>query len=226
MTDPRTESRRRFDYERRLLPNPYVGELDPEDGDVAVEKTGLTIGYPAWNLLYYTLLCSIPPEVEEPVVIETGTNLGLSTIMMAQAMKDLGVAGKVETVDIRPRVIETAQRRVRRAGLSEYVEFHVEDSLAFLRRLCERVDHINFVFLDDRHEQSHVLEEISIVYPRVAACDGKIYFDNTLGHGVGGALEVLVERYGGNLVRFDNCSWAPPGNAIWQPDRTPRTGAG
>jgi hypothetical protein len=64
------------------------------------------------------------------------------------------------------------------------------------------------------------------VHPRVAACDGKIYFDNTLGRGVGGALAALVERYGGNLVRFDNCSWTPPGNAIWQPDLTPRAGAG
>jgi hypothetical protein len=46
---------------------------------LAAVRTGLSMGYPAWNLLYYTLLCSLPPD---PVVAEVGTNLGFSTIVL------------------------------------------------------------------------------------------------------------------------------------------------
>lgn len=30
------------------------------------------------------------------------------------------------------------------------------------------------------------------------------------------ALRHIKAAYGGNLIEFLNCSWAPPGNAIWQ----------
>jgi predicted O-methyltransferase YrrM len=209
------ESRRVFDYDRRLLPNPYVGELDPANGRAYWERTGQSPGYPAWNLLYYALLCSV--EVKDPVVVETGTNFGLSTIVMAQALKDLGAEGKLQTIEVGPRLSEAAQQRVRDAGLRDYVDFHVGDSLAVLSDLAEQVDGIDFIFLDDDHEAEHVIRELQIVCPLVTPRGGKVYFDNTASGGVAQALEFLTEHYGGNLVRFANCSLHPPGNAIWQP---------
>jgi predicted O-methyltransferase YrrM len=212
-------SRRLFGYDRRLLPNPYLAELEPADVDdvaSARKRTGLSIGYPAWNLLYYALVSSLVPDWEDPVVVETGTNYGVSTIVMAQALKDLGRNARVQTVDRGEDVLEIARENVKRAGLEDFVEFHLQDSLEFLRVLVERTDHIDFIFLDSNHRFEFVMKEVDLIHSKVAARGGKVYFDNTNAGGVGKALKLIEKRYG-NVVRFENCSWEPPGNAIWQP---------
>jgi predicted O-methyltransferase YrrM len=180
--------------------------------------TSLSMGYPSWNLLYYSVLCSLRPELDELVVIETGTNRGLSTISMAQALKDLDVEAVVDTVDVDESFVEIARENVEAAGLSDYVRFHIGDGAEFLAGLSERSDHVDFVFLDDLHAYGHVVKEISIVVPKLVARRGKIYFDNTSSGGVASALRFLRREYGGNLIEFNNCSGFPPGNAIWQPD--------
>jgi predicted O-methyltransferase YrrM len=209
--------RRSFDYDRRLLPNAYLAQCDAsvQSGDEAAIRTGLSIGYPAWNLLYYSLLCSL--ESPEPVVVETGTNRGFSTIVLAQALVDSGCRGAVHTVDIDPVVVEKAKENLDQAGLRSRVVFHVGDSVAFLQDLVAEVDRIDFAFLDSRHEADVVLREFESILPRVVACGGRVYFDNTTSGGVADALRRITRDHGGNLVEFTRCSWAPPGNAIWQP---------
>jgi hypothetical protein len=231
---PPFRTRRRFDYERRLLPNAYLARLEPEgieDPRIASRLfTGRTIGYPAWNLLYYSLICSLPvPDPDEPsllpnplpddcVVIETGTNRGASTIIMAQALKDVQLDAVVQTVDTNEDILDYAKANAYLAGLDDRIVFNHEDSIEFLRRTVEEVSHIDFIFLDDDHSRDHIFEEFSIVHQALLARGGTAYFDNTLTGGVAEALVKIKTEFGGNLVRFDNCSWGPPGNAIWQPD--------
>jgi precorrin-6B methylase 2 len=231
LSNRRFRSYRRFDYDRRLLPNPYLAELEPEGADLAATsgRTGQTVGYPSWNLLYYALFCSpqpdpsaygpVPPPItDDLVVVETGTNWGVSTIVMAQALKDLGTTAKVRTVEMNESLAEIAKSNVEQAGLTDHVEFHVEDSLSFLARTADEVDQFDFIFIDDDHSAEHVIQELDIVCPKVAETTGKIFFDNTSGRGVSAALRHLKETYGGNLLSFPNCSFAPPGVAIWQPE--------
>lgn len=47
------------------------------------KRTGASIGYPAWGLLYYITLCRLDPQAFN-LVLETGTNLAASTIVFAQ----------------------------------------------------------------------------------------------------------------------------------------------
>ena len=246
-------SRRRFNYERRLLPNAHIAALEPEvdqewlrdrgelerllsePAESQLDKkrkretsrevkarllrgTEHSMGYPSWNLLYYILFSSLPVDLDDIVVVETGTNRGVSTIVMAQALKDLALDTVVQTVDCDEGLVATARANVEAAGLGEYVRFHVEDSLAFLSRLTAQVDHIDFAFIDDQHSYGHVVQEISLVCPKVLGRRGKIYFDNTSSGGAAEALRFLRRQYGGHLVQFDNCSGFPPGNAVWQPD--------
>jgi cephalosporin hydroxylase len=214
-------SRRRFDYDRRLLPNALIAALEPPaiaSPDDVRDETDWSLGYPAWNLLYYSLYSSILPERDDVVVIETGTNRGISTIVMAQALADVGVDAVVETVELDEGLVAVAQENVEKAGLAERVRFHTGDAREFLAGMAAQHDHFDFVLIDDLHTYEHVWEEIEIVVPRVSACGGKVYFDNT-GYGdIDVALLDLRKRSGGNLVTFDNCSHKPPGNAIWQPD--------
>ena len=237
---------RRFDYDRRLLPHPLLADLDAAENDPEMERLKQVVpatdeerevlareyrearnrwagnatwsmGYPSWNLLYFSVICSLPRFLPGAVVIETGTNRGLSTIAMAQALVDLEIDTPMHTVELEEDLVELAKQNVAAAELTERVRFHTGDSLAFLSDLGAEHDHFDFVFLDDAHDREHVQKQIDIVCPKVAAGGGKIYFDNSGRGGVAEALDYLRERHGGNLVTFMNCSGAPPGNTIWQP---------
>jgi predicted O-methyltransferase YrrM len=225
---------RRFDYDRGLLPNSHLRTLEPSNPAPEAQgadpeahyveyvqwlgDSGMSMGYPSWNLLYYSMISSLLPRQEDCVVVETGTNRGLSTIVMAQALDDLGIDAVVETVDFDAQMTETARRHVGEAGLGDRVSFHTGDSIGFLAALVERVPHLDFVFLDDAHDRDHVVRQMDIVCPKVAVRRGKVYFDNAGAGGVAEALPYLKRTYGGNLVEFANCSMSPSGNAIWQPD--------
>jgi len=216
---PKKRNFRIFDYDYSFLPNEYIATLEAETDnlDFAKGKTGLSIGYPAWNLLYYSLLCSLPTDGRNVVVLETGTNMGISTIIMAQALKDLDVPGIVHTVDIDDENINLAKQNVERAGLSEYVHFNNQNSISFLADFVEQKDYIDFAFLDSNHEFQHVWDEFSIIYPLIVASKGKVYFDNSTHRGVSKFLNILRKAYGGNIIEFVSCSWGSPGNALWNP---------
>lgn len=97
---------RKFNYEKALLPNKYLAER--EEGVSSIEeakaKTGLTVGYPGWCLIYYILLCHLHPE-KDNIILETGTNEGYTTIILAQALKDSGYKGKVFTVELDKKTV-------------------------------------------------------------------------------------------------------------------------
>jgi len=216
--NPTDAAKRFFNYNYELLPNSFL--RDQERGvaniDSAIEKTGLSIGYPAWNLLYYSLLCSLSDISREVVVIETGTNQGYSTIVLAQALNDINANGYVHTVDLSESNIELAKKNVEKAGLIKYVKFYKANAVAFLEDFAKKVKYVDFIFIDDLHEFSHIKKEFSIIYPRIVACNGKAYFDNTSQGGVRNALRFIKKAYPGDIIEFRNCSWNPPGNAIWQ----------
>jgi tRNA G46 methylase TrmB len=211
---------RRINYNYQLLPNPVLAQREQQthSSEDFVGNTGYSVGYPSWNLLYYSLYSSLHfTDKRLPIILETGTNEGYSTIVMAQVLRDLQIPAKILSVEWHAENAEIARRNIEQAGLSDYVEIHVGDALAFLRECVQKYDHIDFVFLDDNHEYPHVRYEFDIIYRAVLACKGKVYFDNTARGGVKRTLDYIRRAYGGNIVEFLNCSWSPPGNAIWQP---------
>ena len=210
---PPDEIKRIFDYDRNLLPSKYLAEQDAQarDIDSAVRSTGISPGYPSWNLLYYSLLCSLKPNFQ---VVEIGTHRGFSTILMAQAIKDHSTGGKIRTVDIDESLVRIARENVKKAGMEEVVEFNVMNSVEFLKRL--EADHIDFAFIDGDHTASQDMAEFELLRSKVAACGGKVFFDNAAAGGVAEAIVSIRQKYKGNFVEFENCSWGPHGNVIWQ----------
>ena len=86
-----SKNRRMFAYDRRLLVNEYLAEQESATADLesAIARTGFSLGYPSWNLLYYTLLCSLPRS-GSPVV----TNVQSRPVRRTEAG---GVPGPVTT---------------------------------------------------------------------------------------------------------------------------------
>lgn len=214
---------RMYNYRRTLLPNEYLAFLEEGVADIesAKEKTGFSVGYPGWGLLYYTILCGLDRE-RENITVETGTNIGCSTIILAQALKDSGLMGHIYSCELEYENHQKAKLNIEKARLSEYVTLIHGDSIEFLKDLCQSIEVIRFAFLDSSHLQDHVFREFEIVYPRLGD-EGLAFFDNTAvldlendEQQVNGALRKIKERYGGNLINFENTSWYTPGQAIWQ----------
>ena len=193
----------------------------------ARERSGKTIGYPGWGILYHLLLGHLKPDSDN-LIVETGTNWGCSTIAMAQAVRDAKRAGGWSRSRSTGRRIRRRCNTWRPRGLSDLVTLRKTDSVAGLKRLAMELKDsdgsVRFAFLDGGHGKDLVLAEFEAVEPLLER-DALVVFDNTFPIAevekgdeplVHEALQEVRSRWGGNLVNLPSCSWYTPGMAVWQ----------
>ncbi len=160
---------------------------------------------------------------EANVIIETGTNRGSSTIILAQALQDSGVDGHVHTIEIDQETADLATENLAAAGHTERVTQYVGDAKEYLPNVLRAIDgEIRVAFLDGAHDLEDVIREFEAVHPLLTR-NAIVVFDNTYriaSEGedprVHGALAQITHRFGGNLINFPTVSWYTPGMAIWQ----------
>lgn len=160
---------RKFNFRKSLLPNDHLASLEEgvQDIESAKSNTGLSVGYPGWNLLYYITLCSLDRESEN-IIIETGSNVGCSTIILCQALKDSGYSRHVYSVEIDTDIHSVADANIGKAGLSDLVTLAVGDSVDFLTDFVQKIENIRLAFLDGCHEEEHVVREFDLIYPKLS----------------------------------------------------------
>jgi predicted O-methyltransferase YrrM len=212
-----------FDYDHNMLPNPRLAELEHNVTDIESAKTrsGFSIGYPGWNLLYYLSLCQLNP-FDDNVIVETGTNRGCSTIALAQALIDSGRKGTIHSIEIDAENHRIAKDNLARAGVSSRVNLYLGDSKTVLRDLLPTLGPITMAFLDGSHLHDDVLFEFATVEQHLCK-NGIVFFDNTYPIAdpgddprVYGALKSIRDQFGGNFIALDFVSWYTPGIALWQ----------
>lgn len=76
-------------------------------------------------------------------VVEFGTSFGISTIYLADAVRQTG--GKVITTELLESKAQRAIQNIEEAGLSEFVEFRIGDAMETLKADSTPID---FLFLD------------------------------------------------------------------------------
>jgi predicted O-methyltransferase YrrM len=210
-------------YNSNLVPNRLVAELDA--GAITdqewVATTGFSIGHPGWGLVYHLMLALLDPA-RDSFVVETGTNLGTTSLIIAQAIADSGRQCEFHTIEIDPDFHAAAVARFAQSGMDERIVAHCGNSLEVLPRVVESSDRIDVAFLDGNHLHDHVVAEFATVEPKLRT-DGAVILDNTIliAEGaedprVNGALRTILDRYGGHIVNLPFCSWWTTGMAIWQ----------
>ncbi len=214
---------RMFEYDRALIPNAHLASLERDviRIDQAQERTGATIGFPGWGLIYHLLLSHLDRSRDQ-LIVETGTNWGCTTIILAQALVDSGCSGRVVTFEIEDENIGRAQTNFAAAGLSDRIEVVVGDSGETLPNFMSTVQDCRTVLLDASHLEDDVRAEFEAVLPHLAL-DALVIMDNTFQIAtdgedqlVNGFLRTMTETYGGNLINLEYVSWYTPGLAIWQ----------
>lgn len=214
---------RMTEYDTSILPNAILASEDdtgrgPDDW---IPQTGLSIGHPGWGLLYHVILARLDPDIPS-LVVETGTNIGSSSLVIAQAIADSGRDALLRTIEIDQDRSERASERIAQAGLTAHVELLVGDSLAMLPHALDGDRELAVAFLDGNHFHDHVVNEFELVLPR-CSFDTVVVFDNTYliaehdeDPRVNGALRTIQARHGGNLINLPICSWYTPGISLWQ----------
>lgn len=76
-------------------------------------------------------------------VVEFGTSFGISTIYLADAVRETG--GKVITTELLESKADRAFKNIKEAGLTDYVEIRVGDAMKTLKDYSSPID---FLFLD------------------------------------------------------------------------------
>ena len=216
-----------YDYDRNLLPNAHLRSLEEGVTNIeqAQEKTRYTIGYPGWGLIYHLLLCHLARDSEQ-IIIETGSNEGCTSIILAQALADSGASGHLHTIELDKGFAEKADHNLKQAGLSEYATIHLGHShevlASLVPNLVSRSGPLRSVFLDASHLYDDVMTEFHLIREHLAD-DALVIFDNTYriaeaneDQRVNGALKTIMKEFGGNLINLEQVSWYTPGLAIWQ----------
>jgi predicted O-methyltransferase YrrM len=95
------------------------------------------------------ILEKIAKEFHPQRILEIGTNVGYSTILMG---KELPKYAKITTIEINPEFAEKARKNIQRANIKPKVEVLVGDALKIIPNLKDEYD---FVFIDAEKSQYH-----------------------------------------------------------------------
>ena len=117
----------------------------------------LSIDPEVGQMLYALALAAWPT-----VIVEFGASLGVSTIYLASALRDLG-AGSIITTELLPHKARRIAEHLADAGLDDLVEVRIGDALATLTDIDVTVD---MLFLDGANDL--YLPVLELLEPRLS----------------------------------------------------------
>lgn len=106
-------------------------------------------------------------------ILEIGTSIGFSTVMMAKAMKHYG--GKIVTIELNAEVAEQAVRNFQREGVKEQIHVKVGDVRAVISGMNGKYDLI-FQDVGDKRLYAEMLED----YVKLLSTGGVLLAEDTL----------------------------------------------
>jgi predicted O-methyltransferase YrrM len=106
----------------------------------------------------YGWVCLLRPER----IAETGTSHGLSSIVMAQALQDMGVNGEIFTVDTNAEALIVARRQINAFGFSDRVKIACGDVSALAG------GRYDLAFIDGDHTYDAARRDIEALHGRTS----------------------------------------------------------
>ena len=119
-----------FSYKNHLA---IYKETDTHPG-IKTEKPDLffSVNFESTEIDYLDFLYGLVVVKKPKFILETGTNIGISTVAFAFALKsnaEHGIKGHLYTIDKDGSVVAIAKERIGQVDLRDYVSFIVQDSL-------------------------------------------------------------------------------------------------
>lgn len=127
------------EYERRAAAESELMRTTPPEQIFArIDEFLICVGPETGKLLHLLVT-----GAKAKSILELGTSYGYSTVWLADAAR--AVSGRVHSFELSQAKVDYARERLARAGLADYVEFHVGSALDLLPQLAGPFD---FVLVD------------------------------------------------------------------------------
>lgn len=108
-------------------------------------------------------------------VLELGCGRGLSTTIIAEAVRDANRSAQIVSVDVEARMIDQARAALAARGILEGVEFVEGDASAVCRSLAKQGLTFGLVFVDHSHAYDDV-RSICVLLPNLVQTGGFVLF--------------------------------------------------
>jgi tRNA A58 N-methylase Trm61 len=139
----------------------------------------------------YAFLYGLVAHIRPKRVIEIGTNMGVSAIAMAKAMKDFNINGQVDTFELSETYARIAGKQAIKAGLERWISGHCGnyEDYPFINNV-----EFDLAFVDGDHSLEGTLRDYHLlkgktrylIFHDVHAVDGKRQaFEQILGEKLG-----------------------------------------
>ena len=135
-----------------------------------------------WGKLLYQIIQEYKPSI----CIELGTNLGISTAYQLLSLKQNG-AGKLYSLEGAEPLIAIADTSLSSLGYDNYslIPGKFTESLP---KLLERIENIDFAFIDGHHDRFATLKYFNLIFPKLSE---------------------------NSIVIFDDIHWSPGMQKMW-----------
>lgn len=176
--------------------NKVIKEIN-DNAEIENDYWGKVLGGNAVEVEIGELLFGLVRSSKPQVLIETGTNNGYSTLCIIEALRQNGF-GYLYTFDTCnfDRIIPDT------TSYNKYYQFILGDSLKEGKKLLNRINNVDFIFLDSSHETQHVINEFKLFYPILKPGGIICFHDTILVNQENWAVRYVKDRYDINIIRI------------------------
>jgi len=165
----------------------------------------------------YQFLYGLVALLRPALIVEIGTNTGVSAIAMALAMKENDIKGNILTFDISSQYKEIADKQIKALDLTDYITTHLGNSTHVTKM------NYDLGFIDGDHTYDGVKKDFEILKH---LCQYIIFHDTKVCEGVAQFIQELNQEQLINITDrpknpvYSNGQWLKyanfPGIAIWR----------
>jgi len=120
----------------------------------------------------YAFLYGITQLISPKIIVEVGTNFGVSSIAMALAMRESDApTGHIYTFDIADHS-EIVNKQFEKAGVQDIITYFPGKTSDNIKDL--NIKHVDMCFIDGDHTYNGALKDYKILYP---LCDYMVFHD-------------------------------------------------
>ncbi len=165
-----------------MIHSPWIRNIIP--GNPANAKWAVEIEA---GTILYSLVRAVKPEK----IIEIGSGMGYSTLFIAQALSDnrkkinskknnlvnatseyqlkSSKKGHVWSIEVNKTSLDIASKNINKASLRSYVSFILGASTDTLPILLDKINEVNFLFIDGDHSYKQCQDELNLCIPYISS---------------------------------------------------------
>ncbi len=135
----------------------HIDEFHRHLGTSKMNRNLIDIGIPGWLRREDALKLYELGRFADGDILEFGTNRGLSTFVLANALENSGRGGEIVTMELSREISDEAKRNLSERGMAGRVNFAVGDANDSCLKLAEQGRKFGFSFIDHSHAYEHMV---------------------------------------------------------------------